>query len=104
KRSGVPAWRAAGLSEVRPVVTAQTIGIRSAAAFRERARELAHFPLLKVKVGGADDLALLAAVHEGAPDARLIVDPNQSWSFEQLASYAPQLADLGVALLEQPLP
>lgn len=103
KRSGVPAWRAAGLDEVGPVVCAQTIGIRSAAEFRERARQLARFPLLKVKVGGKDDLDLIAAVHEGAPDARLIVDPNQSWSFDQLVDYAPRLADLGVALLEQPL-
>jgi L-alanine-DL-glutamate epimerase-like enolase superfamily enzyme len=34
----------------------------------------------------------------------LIVDANQAWSFEQLRAAAPGLSDLGVELIEQPLP
>jgi muconate cycloisomerase len=62
----------------------------------------------KVKVGAqppADDLARLrrlAAALEGR--ARLIVDANQAWDEPTAARCLPALAELGVALVEQPLP
>jgi L-alanine-DL-glutamate epimerase-like enolase superfamily enzyme len=62
-------------------------------------------PLLKLKLGGdADDIARVEAVRLAAPAARLIVDANEGWSFDQLRWLAPRLAELGVALIEQPLP
>jgi L-Ala-D/L-Glu epimerase len=42
-------------------------------------------------------------VHEMAPHAKLIVDPNQAWSAADLERYAPHFEGLGVALLEQPI-
>jgi L-alanine-DL-glutamate epimerase-like enolase superfamily enzyme len=44
------------------------------------------------------------AVHESAPRARLIVDANESWTPEIYTALAPELAPLGVELIEQPLP
>ena len=35
---------------------------------------------------------------------RLIVDPNQAWSVDLLKIVAPEMARLGVDLLEQPIP
>ena len=63
-------------------------------------------PLLKVKLGGnpADDIARLEAVRAGAPEARLIVDANEGWSLADYRAMAPVLLDLGVAMVEQPLP
>jgi L-alanine-DL-glutamate epimerase-like enolase superfamily enzyme len=63
----------------------------------------ANAPLLKVKVDADDPLARLAAVRRAAPHARLIVDPNESWSPRQLRDLLPALADLDVALIEQPV-
>ena len=61
------------------------------------------FRLLKCKLGGEGDLARIAAVREGAPDARLIVDANESWNDLDIAAQAAALAALGVELIEQPV-
>lgn len=102
KRGGTTAFALAGVA-ARPVLSARTIGIRPLAAYREAAARLASWPLLKVKVGAENPLAALKAVRAGAPAARLIVDPNQSWSVAQLRDLAPRLADLGTVLIEQPI-
>ncbi|MBU6166084.1 MAG: dipeptide epimerase [Alphaproteobacteria bacterium] len=104
KRSGRPAWQAAGLPAPWPVETAFTIGMRSLDAVRETAARHADFPLLKLKVGGDDPLAIIRAARAGAPDSRFIVDPNQSWRVADVFALADQLHQLGVVLLEQPVP
>jgi L-alanine-DL-glutamate epimerase-like enolase superfamily enzyme len=103
KCSGVPVWRVAGGTRWQPVASAVTIGIRDVSAYEQVARERADFPWLKVKVSDDDPVAAVAAVRRGAPQARLIVDANQSWSMAQLRHYAPQLQRYAVDLLEQPL-
>ena len=103
KRGGPDPFRANGLS-AGPVQSAYTIGIRSLADYARTARELAGFALLKVKVDASDPLSAVRAVRAGAPDARLIVDSNQSWSVDQLKRLAGPMAELGVSLLEQPIP
>ena len=42
-------------------------------------------------------------IHEIAPNARFIVDPNQAWGAAELNRFAPDLKQLNVALLEQPV-
>ena len=59
--------------------------------------------MLKLKIGGPDDLDRVEAVRAAAPAARLIVDANEALAFEDLRRLAPELARLGVALVEQPL-
>jgi L-alanine-DL-glutamate epimerase-like enolase superfamily enzyme len=102
----VPAWQRAGLlAEPKPVATAFTLSLDTPAAMARAAREVAAMPLLKVKLGGgADDIFRVAAVRKAAPDATLIVDANEGWTMSQLFEIAPELAALGVALIEQPLP
>ncbi len=104
KRTGVPAWQSAGLEALRPLTTAFTIGMRPPADVERAARAYAAFDLLKIKVDARDPLATIAAARAGSPGARFIVDPNQAWSFDQLVALTPHLQQLGVALLEQPLP
>ena len=104
RRSGRSVAEIAGLPSLRPVTTAYTIGIRSLADYEATARRYARYPLLKIKVDGAHPLAAVAAVRRGAPDARLIVDANQSWSVDALKGHAAALAGQGVVLLEQPVP
>jgi L-alanine-DL-glutamate epimerase-like enolase superfamily enzyme len=86
-----------------PQPTAFTIGIRSLEAYEASARLNSAFPLLKVKVGAGDPIPAVAAVRRGAPDPRLIVDPNQSWTPGELKRFAPALAEFGVVLIEQPI-
>lgn len=93
-----------GIAAPKPLVTAVTIGIRPPEAYEAAACELRRYPMLKIKVDGTAPIASIAAVRRGAPHARLIVDPNQSWSIELLSRMAPRLAELDVDLLEQPIP
>lgn len=104
KRSGKAAHVLAGFPLPRTVETAFTIGIRAADAVRETAANHAAFSLLKLKVSNDDPMSLVRAAREGAPRSRFIVDPNQSWSIEDVVRLAPELDSLGVVLLEQPLP
>ena len=60
-------------------------------------------PLLKLKLGGPGDLDRVAAVREGAPGVRIIVDANEGWTAQEYSDLAPQLARLDVAMIEQPL-
>jgi L-alanine-DL-glutamate epimerase-like enolase superfamily enzyme len=71
---------------------------------RAAAEQLADPRVIKVKVDGGEDLDRIAAVHEAAPNAELVIDANEGWSVDQLGEWLPQLAKLGVAVVEQPLP
>ena len=103
KHGGIPAWRLAGVPGWDALDTTLTIGMRSRAAVSELAARCKGYRMLKIKVGADDPVDVLRAVREAAPGPRLIVDPNQSWSIDQLRDLAPQCAELGVVLIEQPL-
>ena len=48
-------------------------------------------------------LERVAAVREQAPNATLIVDANEGWKPEQIEPMSLGLAELGVAMVEQPV-
>lgn len=104
KQSGVPAWRTAGLTELRPVNTAYTIGLGDAATTRRKIRAARQYPMLKLKVDARRHLDIVAMARLEHPQARLVVDANQSWSLALLRDLLPQLKAAGVELIEQPLP
>jgi len=102
RRLGVPVWRLLGLSPEAPP-TSFTIGIDSLEGTRDRARRAHEFRALKIKVGGAEDLARLEAVREES-DAPLRVDANEGWTLEAARELMPELIRLGVEFVEQPFP
>jgi L-alanine-DL-glutamate epimerase-like enolase superfamily enzyme len=104
KLTGTRAWELAEVPEPEPAMTAQTISIDEPAAMGAAAAELAHLPLIKVKLGADDVLSRMRAVRDAAPNARLIADANEAWDMATLRAVAPVLADLGVEMVEQPLP
>jgi L-alanine-DL-glutamate epimerase-like enolase superfamily enzyme len=105
KRSGRPVWALLGLSEPRPLVTAYTLSLDTTEAMRAAAQKAAHRPLLKVKLGrGEEDIERLRAIRAGAPASRLIVDANEGWRPEALPALLDACAELGVVMVEQPLP
>jgi len=105
-RQGKRVWELLGAPRPANVVTAFTISLAAPASMAQEAERHAHMPLLKAKLGDTDgrDAERLRAVRRAAPDCRLIVDVNEGWDAEMLASVAPVAADLGVELIEQPLP
>lgn len=94
----------AGVSEPCEVVTAVTISIDTPERMGEAAAALSAAPLIKVKVDANAPLDAVKAVRFAAPKARLIVDPNESWSVAKLRDLLPSLAALKVDLIEQPVP
>ena len=104
KRAGVRAWRLAGRERLDPVKTAYTLSLGPPEAMAEAARNAARRPLLKLKIGGPDDLDRVAAVRAAAPRTRLIVDANEALRLDDLVRLVPDFARLGVKLIEQPLP
>lgn len=107
KAAGLPLWQLAGLKvPLRPLQTAFTISLGEPEVMEADAANAAArgFALLKLKLTGEGDRARVAAVRRGAPDARLIVDANESWAALDIAAEAAALAALGVEMIEQPVP
>lgn len=103
KSIGTPVWKLAGLPEPLPLETAVTIVLDTPEAMAEAAAS-APGNLLKLKLGGPQDLARLEAVHGARPEARLILDGNEGLEAGTFPDLARKSADLGAVLIEQPFP
>ena len=103
KRTGIPAWRRAGLAGLRPLVTAYTLSLDTPEAMAAAAARASTRPLLKLKLGAPGDAERLDAVRRAAPAARIIVDANEGWGDRDLAAMFAACAEAGVELIEQPL-
>lgn len=104
KRGGTSVAALAGLAPLGRTVSGITIGIDTPAVMGADAASLSGVPLMKIKVDDDDPMARIRAVRAAAPDPRLIVDPNESWSIAQLIALQDDLAAARVDLLEQPIP
>ena len=93
------------LTGIEPKLTRSvlTIGIGSPEKMAAAARTL-DSNRIKVKLDAEIPIERLTAIREVRPKDEIIVDVNQGWSFEQLVEVAPKLEELGVAMIEQPLP
>jgi len=81
--------------------TDYTIGIDSIDKMLAKMKEK-PWPIYKIKVGTADDIAIVKALRENT-DAIFRVDANAGWTLETALQLIPQLKELGVELIEQPL-
>jgi L-alanine-DL-glutamate epimerase-like enolase superfamily enzyme len=104
KRDGRPVHQRACIMPPRPVPTAVTISLGDPEEMADQARAVAFRPLLKVKVGTADDTARIHAVASVAPRSRIILDANEGWSEANLRTHLLVAAEFHIALIEQPLP
>jgi L-Ala-D/L-Glu epimerase len=103
KRLGQPVWRIWGLDPASAPQSSFTIGIDSPERMRDKMREAAGYPILKVKVGSDRDEEVLALIRDAAPSARLRVDANTAWTAKEAIAKLPLLEAYDVELLEQPL-
>jgi len=103
KKSGKTIWQLTGI-DPKPVTTVFTIGLESTPeAMAAKASAATNAPILKIKLDGHMPYEKLAAIRAARPDAELVVDANQGWSFELMQDVLPKLVDLNLAMLEQPL-
>jgi L-alanine-DL-glutamate epimerase-like enolase superfamily enzyme len=104
RQSGRSVSELLGGSALDELTTALTVSLDEPHAMEAAARSLAGAPVIKIKVDANRPEAAIEAVARAAPHARLIVDPNESWSFGLLERLQPFLKGIGIALVEQPLP
>ncbi len=105
KLTGLPVWRLLGLRRQGPP-TSWTVWLGDPDDMARRAERVAgRFRRLKLKLGGRDglDVERVRAVR-AVSDVPLQVDVNEYWSLEEALDAVPQLAELGVQYVEQPLP
>ncbi|MER9493348.1 dipeptide epimerase [Mesorhizobium sp. M0320] len=104
KISGVAVADAIHVVPLSALETAYTLSLGEPEAMAAQARANAGRPLLKVKIGGDNDLARIRAVTEAAPDSRIILDANEGWTDANIIENLAFAAEHGIALIEQPLP
>ncbi len=104
KRTGRSVAALLGAPEPARIATALTVVIDAAEAMARAAAAIATNPLIKVKVNADDPAAAVRAVRRAAPEAALIVDPNESWNEALVKGVMPVLEECRVDVLEQPVP
>jgi len=103
KRQQKPLYACWNLDPSRSPLTNYTIGLDTPDRMVSKLLEW-PWPLYKVKLGRPDtDLDVMRALRAHT-SARFRVDANCGWTAEQTLAFAPELAELGVEFIEQPLP
>ena len=105
KNSGKRVWELANITIVDQVETSFTISLDTSEKMAAAAKAAATRRILKLKLGGESfDLSRVEAVREAAPNTRLLIDANESWSPDHYRKMVPALKELAVELIEQPFP
>jgi len=104
KSTGKSVANLMGLTGTKPLETAYTISLASPEIMAAQAKDWSHRALLKVKVGTDDDECRIRAVCLAAPNSKIILDANEGWTDDNLVRHLTICAELGILLIEQPLP
>ena len=103
KKLGVPLWKLWGLDPAAAPRSSFTIGIDELDVMRQKVREAASYPILKIKVGTPRDAEILRMIREEAPEKTLYVDANTGWTPKEAIRLIPMLEEFGVSIVEQPV-
>lgn len=103
KRLGAPLSHVLGVDPALSPQSSFTIGISAIDHMQEKARQAAKFPILKIKLGTDDDLAIMRGLRQ-ATNATFRVDANCAWTAQETIEKSRELKQLGVEFIEQPLP
>jgi L-alanine-DL-glutamate epimerase-like enolase superfamily enzyme len=98
-----PLWKFLDVPQPATLSTCFTISIDSPEAMARMARQIANYPLIKLKLGSDDDEARVKAVRAARPDVRLVVDANAGWTRDQALAHLKWLEQYNLELIEQPL-
>ena len=106
KQAGKSVWNLIGSEgSVKPVPTVQTLSLLSPKDMAKAAKQHSAHKTLKIKLGGdSQDIDRLRAIKVARPDAELVIDANEGWTFDELKEFVDYAQDLNVSMIEQPLP
>ena len=107
RRAGQPVYDflELGFAELKHV-TSFSIGIDKPEIIHRKVLEAERYPVLKLKVGSADDAQNLAALRAAAPKKLVRVDANEAWKTKEEALERLEwlAADGHIEFVEQPMP
>jgi L-Ala-D/L-Glu epimerase len=103
RRLGMPLYQLLELPPPRVMPTSYTISIDTPEAMAQMAMQIENYPIIKIKLGSDDDEARLAAIRSARPDARLRVDANAGWTFDEAVQHLEKLLPYDLEMIEQPL-
>ncbi|WP_297730336.1 N-acetyl-D-Glu racemase DgcA [uncultured Maricaulis sp.] len=104
RKTGKSIWELTGIKPA-PRKTAYTLGIQEKPEMMAaQAAAAKGYSLIKVKLNDVDPVERVAAIRKARPDAEIIIDANQGFTIDLLKSVLIPFAELGVAMVEQPLP
>jgi L-alanine-DL-glutamate epimerase-like enolase superfamily enzyme len=104
QRYGLPLYKLFGVDPTGAPLTDISIGIDTPEITRQKTREAADFPVLKIKVGLKTDEATIEAVRS-VTNKPLRVDANEGWTDpEEAIRKINWLETQGVEYVEQPMP
>jgi L-alanine-DL-glutamate epimerase-like enolase superfamily enzyme len=103
KRHGKPVHALWGLDPIKRPVSNYTIGIDAIDVMIAKMQQFKEWPVFKIKLGTGRDLEIIKALRSHT-EADFRVDANCGWTSQQTLQLAPQLKELGVQFIEQPLP
>jgi L-Ala-D/L-Glu epimerase len=101
KISGKPLYQLWDLDPAKAPLTDYTIGIDSIEKMVAKMNSK-PWPIYKIKLGTNEDIDIVKALRKHT-NAVLRVDANSGWTLEEALIKIPQLKELGVELVEQPL-
>lgn len=96
-----PLYKLWNLDIEKAALTDYTIGIDTIEKMVDKIKET-PWPVYKIKLGTDDDLSIIKDLRS-VTNAVFRIDANGAWTTEQALDIIPQLAALGVELIEQPL-
>lgn len=103
KLAGESIWQRLGITP-HELTTVATIGVGTAEDMAAHATRWESYPHLKIKLSADSPVEKLRAIRGARPDATVVVDANQGWTFAELQQFLPALVELDIAMIEQPLP
>ena len=103
KRMGAPLYRLMGIDPGTMPPTSFTIGMDTPEIVEQKVREAEGYRILKVKMGSENDRTVLETVRR-VTDRPVRVDANEGWTLDDALARLEWLAEMGVELVEQPLP
>lgn len=102
KLQGKPLYEIWGTDISHYPITNYTIGIDTVEKMVAKMKETT-WPIYKIKLGTDNDINIVRELRKHT-DAIFRIDANCAWTAKETIFNAPQLKELGVEFLEQPLP
>jgi len=101
QQGGLPLYQKWGLNFSGTPLTDYTIGFGPVEEMLAKMAAM-PWPIYKIKLGTAEDMEIMRALRRHS-EAVFRVDANTAWTAEETISRAPELKELGVEFIEQPL-